>query len=92
MYGHRISPEMSQHVEIMMIPLVNKIIFSIIRIIDLINLFFFLFKNFIKVFQDLGSKNLEPIEVAVLLKHPFIQDLISSYPDYKIPVSITQRS
>nr|AHC95151.1 sperm flagella 2 protein [Bos taurus] len=42
-------------------------------------------ENFIKVFQDLGSKNLEPIEVAVLLKHPFIQDLISSYPDYKIP-------
>uniref|UniRef100_A0A8C6E7R7 Sperm flagellar 2 n=1 Tax=Moschus moschiferus TaxID=68415 RepID=A0A8C6E7R7_MOSMO len=45
-------------------------------------------ENFIKVFQDLGSKNLEPIEVAVLLKHPFIQDLISSYPDYKIPVHI----
>ncbi|XP_052515061.1 sperm flagellar protein 2 [Budorcas taxicolor] len=42
-------------------------------------------ENFIKVFQDLGSKNLKPIEVAVLLKHPFIQDLISSYPDYKIP-------
>uniref|UniRef100_F1SNC1 Sperm flagellar 2 n=1 Tax=Sus scrofa TaxID=9823 RepID=F1SNC1_PIG len=42
-------------------------------------------ENFIKVFQDLGSKNLEPIEVAVLLKHPFIQDLIRSYPDYKIP-------
>ncbi|XP_059947612.1 sperm flagellar protein 2 [Mesoplodon densirostris] len=42
-------------------------------------------ESFIKVFQDLGSKNLEPIEVAVLLKHPFIQDLISSYPDYKIP-------
>nr|XP_031299761.1 sperm flagellar protein 2 isoform X1 [Camelus dromedarius] len=42
-------------------------------------------ENFIKVFQDLGSKNLEPIKVAVLLKHPFIQDLISSYPDYKIP-------
>ena len=91
-YGYRISPEMSQHVEIMMIPLGNKIIFSSIRIIDLINLFFFLFKNFIKVFQDLGSKNLEPVEVAVLLKHPFIQDLILCYPDYKIPVSITQRS
>ncbi|XP_057565120.1 sperm flagellar protein 2 [Hippopotamus amphibius kiboko] len=42
-------------------------------------------ENFTKVFQDLGSKNLEPIELAVLLKHPFIQDLISSYPDYKIP-------
>ncbi|XP_066889394.1 sperm flagellar protein 2 [Kogia breviceps] len=42
-------------------------------------------ENFIKVFQDLGSKNLEPIKIAVLLKHPFIQDLISTYPDYKIP-------
>uniref|UniRef100_A0A8C3VPU7 Sperm flagellar 2 n=1 Tax=Catagonus wagneri TaxID=51154 RepID=A0A8C3VPU7_9CETA len=42
-------------------------------------------ENFIKVFQDLGSKNLEPIEVAVLLKHPFIQDLILTYPDYKMP-------
>ncbi|XP_053770233.1 sperm flagellar protein 2 isoform X1 [Desmodus rotundus] len=42
-------------------------------------------ENFIKVFQDLGAKNLEPMEVALLLKHPFIEDLISSYPDYKIP-------
>ncbi|XP_012577207.1 PREDICTED: sperm flagellar protein 2 [Condylura cristata] len=42
-------------------------------------------ENFIKVFQDLGAKELEPIEVAVLLKHPFIQDLILNYPDYKIP-------
>lgn len=42
-------------------------------------------ESFIKVFQELGAKNLEPIELAVLLKHPFIQDLISSYSDYKIP-------
>ncbi|KAF6127394.1 sperm flagellar 2 [Phyllostomus discolor] len=42
-------------------------------------------ESFIKVFQDLGAKNLEPMEVALLLKHPFIQDLILSYPDYKIP-------
>ncbi|XP_070267944.1 sperm flagellar protein 2-like isoform X4 [Myotis yumanensis] len=42
-------------------------------------------ENFIKVFEDLGAKNLEPIEVSVLLKHPFIQDLISSYPGYRIP-------
>uniref|UniRef100_A0A9L0K6E2 Sperm flagellar 2 n=1 Tax=Equus asinus TaxID=9793 RepID=A0A9L0K6E2_EQUAS len=42
-------------------------------------------ENFIKVFQDLDAKNLEAIEVAVLLKHPFIQDLISSYSDYRIP-------
>uniref|UniRef100_A0A2K6GF76 Sperm flagellar 2 n=1 Tax=Propithecus coquereli TaxID=379532 RepID=A0A2K6GF76_PROCO len=45
-------------------------------------------EGFIKTFQDLGAKNLEPIEVAILLKHPFIQDLISNYSDYKIPVSI----
>ncbi|XP_008573011.1 PREDICTED: sperm flagellar protein 2 [Galeopterus variegatus] len=51
-------------------------------------------ENFIKTFQDLGAKNLEPIEVAVLLKHPFIQDLISNYSDYKIPdiKMILQRS
>ncbi|XP_077616298.1 sperm flagellar protein 2 [Crocuta crocuta] len=42
-------------------------------------------ENFVKVFQDLGAKNLEPVRVAVVLKHPFIQDLISSYSDYKIP-------
>ncbi|EPQ11679.1 Sperm flagellar protein 2 [Myotis brandtii] len=48
-------------------------------------------ENFIKVFEDLGAKNLEPIEVSLLLKHPFIHDLISSYPGYRIPVSITQR-
>ncbi|XP_012662505.1 sperm flagellar protein 2 [Otolemur garnettii] len=42
-------------------------------------------ESFIKTFEDLGAKNLEPIEVAVLLKHPFIQDLISNYSDYKIP-------
>lgn len=42
-------------------------------------------ENFVKVFEDLGAKNLEPIEVALLLKHPFIQDLISSYAGYKIP-------
>lgn len=57
----------------------------------LINLIFSSLKNFIKVFQDLDAKNLEAIEVAVLLKHPFIQDLISSYSDYRIPVSINQR-
>ncbi|XP_005872661.1 PREDICTED: sperm flagellar protein 2 [Myotis brandtii] len=42
-------------------------------------------ENFIKVFEDLGAKNLEPIEVSLLLKHPFIHDLISSYPGYRIP-------
>uniref|UniRef100_G3TAD0 Sperm flagellar 2 n=1 Tax=Loxodonta africana TaxID=9785 RepID=G3TAD0_LOXAF len=43
------------------------------------------YEKFIKIFQDLGAKNLEPVEVAVLLKHPFIQDLISNYSDYRMP-------
>ncbi|KAL6042801.1 hypothetical protein STEG23_015389, partial [Scotinomys teguina] len=42
-------------------------------------------ENFVKTFQDLGAKNLEPIEVNILLKHPYIQDLIENYLDYKIP-------
>ncbi|XP_012974476.2 sperm flagellar protein 2 isoform X3 [Mesocricetus auratus] len=51
-------------------------------------------ENFIKTFQDLGAKNLEPIEVNILLKHPYIQDLIANYLDYKIPdiKMILQRS
>ncbi|XP_059029764.1 sperm flagellar protein 2 isoform X2 [Mustela lutreola] len=51
-------------------------------------------ENFVKVFQDLGAKNLEPVEVAILLKHPFIEDLISNNSDYKIPdiKTILQRS
>ncbi|XP_058428064.1 sperm flagellar protein 2 isoform X3 [Marmota monax] len=42
-------------------------------------------ESFIQTFQDLGAKNLEPIEVSILLKHPFVQDLIANYSDYKIP-------
>ncbi|XP_026639630.1 sperm flagellar protein 2 [Microtus ochrogaster] len=51
-------------------------------------------ENFIKTFQDLGAKNLEPVEVNLLLKHPYIQDLIANYLDYKIPdiKMILQRS
>lgn len=56
----------------------------------LISLLFFFSKNFIKTFQDLGAKNLEPVEVNILLKHPYIQDLIANYLDYKIPVSTSQ--
>uniref|UniRef100_F7AB98 Sperm flagellar 2 n=1 Tax=Monodelphis domestica TaxID=13616 RepID=F7AB98_MONDO len=40
---------------------------------------------FQKVYRVVGSKNLEPVEVAVLLKHPFMQDLISTYKEYKFP-------
>ncbi|XP_036062821.1 sperm flagellar protein 2 [Onychomys torridus] len=51
-------------------------------------------ENFMKTFQDLGAKNLEPIEVNILLKHPYVQDLIANYVDYKIPdiKMILQRS
>ncbi|MEJ1275768.1 interleukin 7 receptor [Cricetulus griseus] len=43
-------------------------------------------ENFIKTFQDLDAKNLEPIEINILLKHPYMQDLIANYSDYKLPV------
>ncbi|KAM5264410.1 LOW QUALITY PROTEIN: sperm flagellar protein 2-like [Ctenodactylus gundi] len=51
-------------------------------------------EGFIKTFKDLDAKNLEPIEIALLLKHLFIQDLIANYSDYKIPdiKAILQRS
>ncbi|EHB18181.1 Sperm flagellar protein 2, partial [Heterocephalus glaber] len=51
-------------------------------------------ENFTKTFQDLGVKNMELIEIALLLKHPFIQELIANYLDYKIPVikKILQRN
>ncbi|XP_030326262.1 sperm flagellar protein 2 isoform X2 [Strigops habroptila] len=42
-------------------------------------------KHFIKIYKELGSKDLTPIPVALLLKHSFIQDLINSYQEYKLP-------
>ncbi|XP_061213936.1 sperm flagellar protein 2 isoform X5 [Neopsephotus bourkii] len=42
-------------------------------------------KHFIRMYKDLGSKDLTPIPVAVFLKHSFIQDLINSYQEYKLP-------
>ncbi|KAM6035515.1 sperm flagellar protein 2-like isoform 2-T2 [Theristicus caerulescens] len=42
-------------------------------------------KDFIKIYKELGSDDLTPIPVALLLKHPFIQDLINSYQEYKLP-------
>ncbi|XP_051845724.1 sperm flagellar protein 2 isoform X8 [Antechinus flavipes] len=46
------------------------------------NTFFEIFK---KVYQVIGSNNMEPVEVASLLKHPFIQDLLLTYKEYKLP-------
>ncbi|KAK9408607.1 sperm flagellar protein 2-like [Crotalus adamanteus] len=43
------------------------------------------YEHFIKVYKDLGSEELQPIKIELLLKHPFIQDLISNYQGYKLP-------
>nr|XP_021147970.1 sperm flagellar protein 2 [Columba livia] len=42
-------------------------------------------KHFIKIYKELGSEDLTPIPVVLLLKHPFIQDLINRCQLYKIP-------
>ncbi|XP_019351599.2 sperm flagellar protein 2 isoform X4 [Alligator mississippiensis] len=42
-------------------------------------------KNFIKIFKELGSEDLKPIPITLLLKHPFIQDLIKTYQEYTLP-------
>ncbi|KAM3848093.1 sperm flagellar protein 2 [Vipera latastei] len=43
------------------------------------------YEHFIKVYKDLGSEELQPIKIELLLKHPFIQDLINNYEGYKLP-------
>ncbi|XP_008948538.1 PREDICTED: sperm flagellar protein 2-like [Merops nubicus] len=42
-------------------------------------------KHFIKIYKELGTEDLTPIPVALLLKHPFIQDLINSCQEYELP-------
>nr|XP_009942039.1 PREDICTED: sperm flagellar protein 2 [Opisthocomus hoazin] len=42
-------------------------------------------KHFIKVYKELGTEDLTAIPVSLLLKHPFIQDLINRYQEYKLP-------
>uniref|UniRef100_K7FH58 Sperm flagellar 2 n=1 Tax=Pelodiscus sinensis TaxID=13735 RepID=K7FH58_PELSI len=44
-------------------------------------------KHFMKIYEELGSEHLKPIPVTLLLKHPFIQDLINNYQGYKLPVT-----
>ncbi|NXP09274.1 SPEF2 protein, partial [Thinocorus orbignyianus] len=41
-------------------------------------------KLFINIYKELGYEDLIPIPVVLLLKHPFIQDLINSYQEYKL--------
>ncbi|NWX34313.1 SPEF2 protein, partial [Notiomystis cincta] len=45
-------------------------------------------KPFIKMYQELGAEDLTPIAVELLLKHPFMEDLINTCQEYKLPVSI----
>ncbi|KAI1240172.1 hypothetical protein IHE44_0011626, partial [Lamprotornis superbus] len=45
-------------------------------------------KNFIKMYQELNAEDLIPISVELLLKHPFMEDLINTCQEYKLPVSI----
>uniref|UniRef100_A0A8C3R0N3 Sperm flagellar 2 n=1 Tax=Cyanoderma ruficeps TaxID=181631 RepID=A0A8C3R0N3_9PASS len=45
-------------------------------------------KHFIKVYQELGAEDLAPIAVELLLKHPFMKDLINTCQEYKLHVSI----
>ncbi|NWX82532.1 SPEF2 protein, partial [Nothoprocta pentlandii] len=39
---------------------------------------------FMNVYREIGSEDLKPVPVALLLKHPFIQDLINNYQEYKL--------
>ncbi|XP_053910359.1 sperm flagellar protein 2 isoform X2 [Cuculus canorus] len=43
-------------------------------------------KHFMKICKDLGTEDLKAVPVALLLKHPFIQDLINSCQEYKLPI------
>ncbi|NXM67760.1 SPEF2 protein, partial [Serilophus lunatus] len=41
--------------------------------------------HFIKIYEDLGTEDLIPIPVELLLNHPFMKDLINKYQGYKLP-------
>ncbi|KAJ7427851.1 sperm flagellar 2 [Willisornis vidua] len=42
-------------------------------------------KHFIKIYKELGSEDLTPIPVELLLCHPFMKDLINTYQGYRLP-------
>ncbi|KAL2294194.1 hypothetical protein Nmel_007918, partial [Mimus melanotis] len=42
-------------------------------------------KNFIKMYQELSAEDLTPVSVELLLKHPFMEDLINTCQEYKLP-------
>uniref|UniRef100_A0A669QXU8 Sperm flagellar 2 n=1 Tax=Phasianus colchicus TaxID=9054 RepID=A0A669QXU8_PHACC len=56
--------------------------------LNIFNRYCFLLKHFIKIYKELGNEDLTPLPVELLLKHPFIQDLIKKYQGYKLHVSI----
>ncbi|NXY55651.1 SPEF2 protein, partial [Callaeas wilsoni] len=41
-------------------------------------------KHFIKMYQELGAEDLTPIAVELLLKHPFMEELIHTCQEYKL--------
>lgn len=43
------------------------------------------------MYQELGAEDLTPIAVELLLKHPFMEDLINTCQEYKLHVSISIR-
>ncbi|XP_064259173.1 sperm flagellar protein 2 isoform X4 [Passer domesticus] len=42
-------------------------------------------KHFIKMYQELGAEDLTPIAFELLLKHPFMENLINTCQEYKLP-------
>uniref|UniRef100_A0A8D2MPR3 Sperm flagellar 2 n=1 Tax=Zonotrichia albicollis TaxID=44394 RepID=A0A8D2MPR3_ZONAL len=48
--------------------------------------YYFYLKYFVKVYQELGAEDLTPIAFELLLKHPFMADLINTCQEYKLPV------
>ncbi|XP_041346141.1 sperm flagellar protein 2 [Pyrgilauda ruficollis] len=42
-------------------------------------------KHFTKMYQELGAEDLTPIAFELLLKHPFMENLINTCQEYKLP-------
>lgn len=41
------------------------------------------------MYQELGAEGLTPIPFELILKHPFMEELINTCQEYKLPVSIS---
>uniref|UniRef100_A0A8C2T707 Sperm flagellar 2 n=1 Tax=Coturnix japonica TaxID=93934 RepID=A0A8C2T707_COTJA len=55
-------------------------------------IFCFPLDHFLRVYKELGSEDLTPLPLELLLKHPFIQELIQKYQGYKLHVSTAFRN